>query len=153
MTKPLTKEQRAEMLRNMFETPHSYVHVIKQLEDSHALADEALNLATAKLATAKVCEECGGKGKRLINNCVAGTVATYEVKCPHCTNGVQFSDERARELLERLARAEEDSARLQWYLSDKPKAFLDTYMQGVREQWDIERWRREIDSARAKEAK
>ena len=133
MTHPLTKEQRAEL----FESGTGWSTVERELLDSHELADEALDLATAKLATAKVCEDCW----RYQDN----------EKCDCCNNGVRFSDDRARELLERLKRAEEDSARLQWYLSDKPKAFLDTYMQGVREQWDIERWRREIDSAIAKE--
>ena len=60
--------------------------------------------ATAKLATARVCEECE-KGKRHKPfNCYAATLSEctkdehYE-DCPHCTNGVVISDERARELM------------------------------------------------------
>ena len=78
-----------------------------QALDSHALVDEALDLATAKLATARVCDKCKGTGCRFgywhDNPCHT---------CLHCVNGVQFSDDRARELLERLKRAEEDSQTL-----------------------------------------
>ena len=67
-----------------------------------------LDLATAKLATAKVC------------NCVEvvhlyqtgiGDVRTmtFAPACPKCTNGVQFSDDRARELLSRLALLEHEN--------------------------------------------
>lgn len=66
--------------------PHEWVLEVKQLIDSHALVDEALDLATAKLATAIACDKCGIPGEG----------------CPHCTNGVVYSDERAWELLSRL---------------------------------------------------
>ena len=97
MKSPLTKEQRAEL----FESGTGWSTVARELLDSHALVDSERDLATAKLATAKVCEKCKGTGCRF---------GYWHDKachtCLHCVNGVQFSDERARELLERLKRAE-----------------------------------------------
>ena len=150
MIKPLTKEQRAESLSKINDmTQRELMQTIRNMADSHALVDEALNLATAKLATARVCAKCDGKGE--LSGYKAGN-------CPHCTNGVVFSDERARELLERLKRAEEDSARFQWWFSEQPKRdFVKDYLQGVQEGYSIEKWRECIDdaicAARAKEIK
>ena len=58
---------------------------------------EEADLAMAKLATARVCEKCKGSA------CKHGYWHNKPCNtCPHCTNGVVFDDERARELLERL---------------------------------------------------
>lgn len=76
----------------------------EKLSASRIQAEDALELATAKLATARVCDDCW----RYQDN----------EKCDCCNNGVRFSDERARELLERLKRAEEDSELMDWLASD-----------------------------------
>ena len=124
MTKPLTKEQRARM-REWLATVKSVISIIvgeymQELLDSHDLADEALALATAKLATARVCEKCGGSYKDIhmpgythYETDAGEPCPKYHYgRCPHCTNGVVFSDERARELLNRLDLAE--TARDYW---------------------------------------
>ena len=156
MTQPLSKEARAEMRERHLNPPGAtmrYSHdecMLCQVLDSHALVDEARDLATAKLATARLCD-CV-EVVHVYQPGIRERIMKFASACPHCVNGVVYSDERARELLEQLKRAEEDSTRLQWYLSDKPKPdFIDAYMQGIRENWDIDRWRREIDSARTKE--
>lgn len=110
MTQPLTKEQLAEMRQDYRGEDLEAIRVTALL-DSHALIEQERDLAVAKLATAKVCEcvhladeECETP------KCKPAEfegVFMYSGDCPHCVNGVQFSDERARELLKRLARAEE----------------------------------------------
>ena len=115
MTKPFTKEALAEMRRIAEESEYCLgsehlnshsgcdaQYVLIAVLDSHALVYEALDLATAKLATAKVCAQCDGIG----GSQKFGSSGDSFVKCDACTNGVQFSDERARELLERLQRAD-----------------------------------------------
>lgn len=117
--------------------PHEWVLEVKQLIDSHALVDEALeemakavetiaertrkleqerDLATAKLATARKCERCDGEGEYSIDN--LGGSETHSCDACHGT-GVSYSDERARELLERLKRAEEDSELLDAVLTNR----------------------------------
>ena len=113
MTQPLTKEARETIAksRRFDALRHKYCRITESLESGIGRLEQERDLATAKLATAKVCEKCKGTGCRF---------GYWHDKpchtCLHCVNGVQFSDERARELLERLARAEEDSDDFEWLI-------------------------------------
>lgn len=114
MKTPLTKEQRAEM-RERFMLGE---YTVEDVQDVFERLEEA-DLATAKLATSEICECVYDDSWKTSQDVVTGA-CVYNKKCPNCTNGVVYSDERARELLERLKRAEEDSALLEGRKSSLP---------------------------------
>ena len=121
MTQPLTKKARAEMRREVQEIIDYYMagdHFNPDLRKSKDILKRYIaeiewerDLATAKLATAEICECIYDDSWKTSQDVVTGA-CVYNKKCPNCTNGVQFSDERAMALLERLEAADLATAKL-----------------------------------------
>lgn len=130
-----------------------------------AIAAELQRLWAAERAMGRVllCSACGGTG-----TLPGGTVEYPASACCHHGHAKECAcvlclwvrdgyekDQRIAELERELAAARADGERLDWLLGEdirKSRQFLMFFvqhLQGVHPGWTIERWRKEIDAARA----